>query len=367
MKIKKITLYHIGMKLKNPFVTSYGKVQEREGIIIEAEDNKGCIGWGECVAFDSPWYTEETVKTCWHICEDFLIPLVLKEPINHLDEVFEKFLPIRRNQMAKAAVEGAVWCLYAQSQNKTLSQVIGGVKKEIDIGIAIGIKPINKMLESIEKALQKGFKRVKIKIKPGIEHDLLSGIRREFSDLPLMVDANSAYSLHDLEFLKSLDQYNLMMIEQPLAGDDIIDHAKLQKRINTPICLDESIASYHDARKAVELGSCEVINIKIGRVGGISEAIRIHDFCRKNNTAVWCGGMLEAGVARAHSVAIASLPHFTLPSDTAGSSNYWEEDIIEPEIKVCDGKINISNENGLGYNVNRDRLESVTLHKKTYQ
>jgi len=366
MKIKRITLYHIKMQLKTPFVTSYGTVGDRDSIIVEVEDDKGFIGWGECVAFSAPWYTEETVKTCWHVMEDFLIPLLFQQAITHPREVLKLFLPIRRNQMAKAALEGAIWDLYANHQNLSLSKTIGGEKELINIGIAIGIKPIDEMVDSVKAALAEGYKRIKVKIKPGIEHELLQGIRKHFPEIPLMADANSAYSLKDLDLLKSLDEYKLMMIEQPLATNDIVDHAKLQKQINTPICLDESIVSYEDAQKAVELGSCKVINIKIGRVGGISEAKRIHDFCQQNHIAVWAGGMLEAGVARAHSVAIASLPYFILPADTAGSSNYWAQDIIEPEVVVHQGTINVPDKPGLGYNVNRKRLEQVMIQKKEF-
>ncbi|MFZ5944647.1 MAG: o-succinylbenzoate synthase [Bacillota bacterium] len=366
MKIKRITLYHIQMKLNTPFVTSYGTVQDRDSIIVEMEDKKGYIGWGECVAFSAPWYTEETVKTCWHIMEDFLIPLIFQQPITHPDEVLKRFLPIRRNQMAKAALEGAVWDLYANHQEMALSKVVGGEKESIDIGVAIGIKPLEEMLDSINAALTEGYKRIKVKIKPGIEHKLLQGIRKHFPDIPLMADANSAYSLNDIDLLKSLDEFKLMMIEQPLATDDIINHAKLQRQINTPVCLDESIVSYEDTEKAVELGSCKVINIKIGRVGGISEAKRIHDLCQKSNIAVWGGGMLETGVARAHSVALASLPYFILPADTAGSSHYWEQDIIEPEVVVNQGSIKVSDKPGLGYDINRKRLEQVTIQKKNF-
>lgn len=366
MIIKRVTLYHIQMKLITPFVTSYGTVQNRDSIIVEMEDDQEVIGWGECVAFSAPWYTEETVQTCRHIMEDFLIPLLFQQPLTHPDEVRQRFLPVRRNQMAKAALEGAVWDVYANHKKMPLSKVIGGGKEKIDIGVAIGIKPLEVMLDEIHAALAKGYKRIKVKIKPGIEHELLDGIRKNFSDIPLMVDANSAYSLDDIDLLKSLDEYQLMMIEQPLAVDDLTDHAKLQKMIKTPICLDESIVSYDDARKAVELGSCKVINIKIGRVGGVGEAKRIHDLCQHNDIAVWSGGMLEAGVARAHSVAISSLPQFILPADTGGSSRYWEQDIIEPEVEVHQGTIHVPDQPGLGYNINHKRLEQVTLEKKNF-
>lgn len=366
MIIKRVTLYHIQMKLKTPFVTSYGTVRERESIIVEMEDNQGVIGWGECVAFAAPWYTEETLQTCRHIMEDFLIPLLFKQPFNHPQDVRELFLSVRRNQMAKAALEGSVWDIYARHKKMSLSKVIGGEKEKIDIGAAIGIKPLEYMLDEISAVLAQGYKRIKVKIKPGIEHELLSSIRKHFENIPLMADANSAYTLADIDLFKSLDEYGLMMIEQPLAVDDLTEHAELQKLIETPICLDESIASYEDALKAVELRSCKIINIKIGRVGGINEAKRIHDLCQKNGIPVWNGGMLEAGVARAHSVAITSLPNFILPADTAASSRYWEQDIIEPEVVVNQGIIHLPNQPGIGYDVNRKRLEQVTVQKKSF-
>ncbi|MBS3976227.1 MAG: o-succinylbenzoate synthase [Syntrophomonadaceae bacterium] len=366
MQLKQVKLHQIRMKLNAPFVTSYGAVQDRESIIVEMEDDQGVIGWGECVAFSFPWYTEETLQTCRHMMADFLIPILFQQPLAHPDEVRQRFLPVRRNQMAKAALEGAVWDVYAKHKMMTLSKVIGGEKEKIDVGVAIGIRPLEMMLDEINNALAEGYKRIKVKIKPGLEHELLGGIRKHFPNLPLMADANSAYCLDDIDLLKSLDEYQLMMIEQPLGVDDLVDHAKLQKRIKTPVCLDESIVSYECAQKAVELGSCKVINIKTGRVGGISEAKRIHDLCQQNDIALWGGGMLEAGVARAHSVAIASLPYFTLPADTAGSSRYWEQDIIEPEVTVHQGAIHVSNQPGLGYHINRNRLEAVTVQKTTF-
>jgi O-succinylbenzoate synthase len=354
------------MRLITPFVTSYGTIQDRDSIIVEMEDEQGVTGWGECVAFIAPWYTEETVQTCRHMMADFLIPILFQKPLSHPNEVRQQFLPVRRNQMAKAALEGAVWDIYAKHKMMPLSKVIGGEKEKIDVGVAIGIKPLSVMLEEIHAALAEGYKRIKVKIKPGIEHELLGGIRRHLPNLPLMADANSAYSLDDIDLLKSLDEYQLMMIEQPLGVDDLIDHAKLQKRIQTPVCLDESIVSYDCAQKAVKLGSCKIINLKIGRVGGISEAKLIHDLCQQNDIALWGGGMLEAGVARAHSVAIASLPFFTLPADTAGSSRYWEKDIIEPEVTVHMGAIHVSGQPGLGYHINSNRLEEVTVQKTTF-
>ncbi|MDK2820231.1 MAG: o-succinylbenzoate synthase [Clostridia bacterium] len=365
--LKRIILRQIRMKLKAPFTTSWGSIQERDLVIVEIHNNEGLIGWGEGVAFSAPWYTEETIKTTWHMLEDFLIPILLKNKISHPQEVSCLFSKIRKNNMAKAAIEGAVWDLYAKSKKITLAEAIGGNKQKIEVGVAIGIKPVEQLLKQISFFIEQGYKRIKIKIKPGLERRFLEPIRENFPKIPLMVDANSAYTLKDINLLKVFDKYNLMMIEQPLAPDDIIDHAKLQKELQTPICLDESINSYEDARKAIELGSCKIINIKIGRVGGILEAKRIHDLCSEKGIPVWCGGMLESGIGRAHNIALTTLNNFILPGDTSGSCRYWEKDIIEPEVIVKNGVIEVPEKYGLGFNVNIHELEKVTIHKKVFE
>lgn len=367
ISISKVILHKLKMKLKSPFETSFGKFQEKEFFVVEVVDEIGRTGWGESVAFSSPWYSEETVKTNEHMMEDFLIPLLLKAPISHPNEVRERFLKIRRNPMAKAALEGAVWDLYARIQKVPLWKALGGTKKEIEVGVSIGIQPtVTDLLKLIESYLEEGYKRIKVKIKPGNDVEMLREIRKHFPNIPLMADANSAYGLKDIDHLKKLDEFHLMMIEQPLAHDDIIDHARLQKEIDTPICLDESIHSLEDAKKAVELGSCKIINIKIGRVGGLSEAIDIHHYCKSNDIPVWCGGMLEAGIGRAHNIALTTLDHFILPGDTSGSSRYWEEDIIEPEVTVNNGYISVPMDPGIGYKVNRQTLEKYTVDKKEF-
>ncbi|GAA0316224.1 o-succinylbenzoate synthase [Bacillus carboniphilus] len=365
--IKKITLHKLRMRLKNPFATSFGTLQDKEFFIIEMEDGEGNRGFGESVAFISPWYTEETVQTNEHIMRDFLIPLLFQQPINHPDEVTQIFSVIRRNNMAKAAIEGAVWDLFAKRENLSLSKALGGTKTEIDVGIAIGIQAsIPDLLHIIEEKVQQGYKRVKLKIKPGSDLEVLREVRSHFPDLPLMADANSAYTLQDIEHLKKLDDFNLLMIEQPLAHDDIVDHAILQKQLKTPICLDESIHSSDDARKAIELGSCRIINVKIGRVGGLTESKKIHDYCVTHDVPIWCGGMLEAGVGRAHNIALTSLDQFILPGDTAGSSHYWEQDIIQPEVVVQNGTIQVPDSPGIGYEINREALERFTIDRKVY-
>lgn len=350
--IKQLNLRKAEMRLKEPFSTSFGTLQDKEFFIIEVLDGEGNIGYGESVAFSAPWYTEETVKTTFHMIEDFLLPILKEHPVEHPDEVFELFRRIKGNNMAKAAVEGAIWDLYAKRKKLPLFRVLGGERKTIDVGISIGLKPtIKELLQTMEEALEKGYKRIKLKIKPGADIEMLREVREVFPDTPIMADANSAYTLADINHLKQLDELSLLMIEQPLAHDDIVDHAKLQKELHTPICLDESIRSLADAKKAAELGSCKVINIKIGRVGGLSEAKRIHDFCKENGIAVWCGGMLEAGIGRAHNIALSTLSNFVFPGDVSASSRYWEKDIIEPEVIVNDGVIQVPDNPGIGYEV----------------
>ena len=368
MNIKQIDIYLMEMKMKTPFSTSFGTVQNKKFYVVKAIDESGIVGWGEGVAFEAPWYTEETVETSLHMLEKFLIPLVLQRTIEHPNEVDSFFQSIRRNQMAKASIEGAVWDLFAKLQNKPLSSVVGGKRTAIDVGISIGIEPtIEKQLQVIEHYLLQGYKRTKVKIKPGWDVEVVKAIRERFGDIPLMVDANSAYTLQHIPLLKQLDPYNLLMIEQPLAYDDMVDHATLQREIQTPICLDESICSYEDARRAIEIGACQVINLKIGRVGGITQAIKIHDLCVQQGIDLWCGGMLEAGIGRAHNIAITTLSGFNLPGDTAASSRYWEEDIISPEVTVQNGIINVPVAPGIGYDVDERKLLKYCTSKRTYK
>ncbi|KGR90241.1 O-succinylbenzoate synthase [Ureibacillus massiliensis 4400831 = CIP 108448 = CCUG 49529] len=367
MKIIAITIRHLKMKLKQPFTTSFGTFVHKEFLLLEAKDESGIVGWGESVAFDSPWYNEETLKTTWHMLEDFLIPLILNKQISHPDEVSKLFKNIRKNNMAKSTIEGAVWDIYSQITNQSLAHALGGKKDKIEVGISIGIqKSLDEQMSVVEKAIQDGYKRIKVKIKPGWDVEVIRELRKNFPETPMMADANSAYTLQDAELLKQLDEFNLTMIEQPLASDDIIDHAVLQKQMNTPICLDESIHSVEDARKAIELGSCGVINIKIGRVGGITEAKKIHDLCEEKGIPVWCGGMLESGIGRAHNIALTTLSNFVLPGDTAGSNHYWEEDIILPEVITENGYITVPQVSGIGYKVNLEAIDKYTMATKYY-
>lgn len=368
MRLKRVTLRHLQMKLKTAFTTSFGTFKTKDFILVEVVDSDGAVGWGESVAFRSPWYSEETLKTNWHMLEDFLLPLLFREPVEHPDTLSTRFAPIRKNNMAKSAIEGAIWDLYAKKKGVSLSKVLGGEKQKIEVGISIGIQEsVNDLLSLIDKYAAEGYRRIKVKIKPGWDVDVLREVRRHFPEVPLMVDANSAYTLADLDLLKALDEFNLTMIEQPLAPDDIVDHAALQSQLATPICLDESIHSLEDARKAIELGSCKIVNIKIGRVGGLTEARKIHDFCKAHNVPVWCGGMLESGVGRAHNIAVTTLENFTMPGDTAASSRYWERDIIEPEITVHNGLITVPTGPGIGFDVNRRRVDEYTVAAKVYR
>jgi o-succinylbenzoate synthase len=368
MKITDITIRHLQMKLKAPFTTSFGTFTNKDFLLLEAKDQDGTIGWGESVAFHSPWYNEETLHTNWHMLEDFLIPLLLNKEINHPDEVSEIFAPIRKNNMAKSTIEGAVWDIYAQQTNQSLASALGGKKDKIEVGISIGIqKSIEDLVALVDEYVKEGYKRIKVKIKPGWDVEVMRTLRENFPNVAIMADANSAYRLEDAELLKQLDQFDLTMIEQPLASDDIIDHSHLQKMLNTPICLDESIHSLEDARKAVELGSTKIINIKIGRVGGLTEAKKIHDYCEAIGIPVWCGGMLESGIGRAHNVALTTLSNFILPGDTASSNRYWEKDIILPEVVAANGYIEVPKSAGIGYEVDREAVESFTVAKKHYK
>ncbi|PLR79421.1 o-succinylbenzoate synthase [Bacillus sp. V3-13] len=367
MNLKAIGLYVIKMPLKLPFSTHLGTVAEREAIIIEAIDSTGLKGYGEAVAFSSPWYTEETVQTCYHVLKDFLIPLLLDSDIIHPNQVDVLFKGIRRNHMAKAALETAVWDLYAKQKNMPLARLLGSTATTIPAGVVVGAKTAAAAIDQIEGYIEEGYSRIKVKISPDHDYALLAMIRGKFPDIQLMADANSAYTLDDVEKLKALDEFGLLMIEQPLGVDDIVDHAKLQKQLTTPICLDESIVSFDDARKAVELGSCQVINIKIGRVGGLKTALAIHDYCKDRGVPVWCGGMLEFGVSRAHNIAMAGLPGFTIPGDISSSSRYWEEDIIVPEVTVRNGAIEVPDQPGIGFEINYKRLKAACSFEEMFR
>jgi len=365
LEINKVVLRKMNLELKSPFQTSFGVQKERDFMIIELHSDNH-IGYGECVASAKPLYSEETVGTVELMLEEFLIPALMnKKDIKHPDELSEIFKPFRRNNMAKAALEGAYWDLFAKENNIPLYKALGGTKSEIEVGVSIGIqKSLEDLIKVVEGFVDEGYKRIKLKIQPGYDLDILEGIRKQFPNIDMMADANSAYTLEDIDLFKKMDNLNLMMIEQPLAHDDIIDHSKLQNEIKSSICLDESIHSLEDAKKAIELESCKIINIKIGRVGGLTEAKKIHNYCESKGIPVWCGGMLESGIGRAHNIAISSLPNFTLPGDTAASSRYWNEDIISPEVTVQNGTIQLPSSAGIGYEPNDTLMDKYTTSIK---
>ena len=366
MKIKEIKLHQLLMTMKNPFTTSFGTQQKRFFTIVEAIDEDGTSGFGECVSGEDPLYSEEFMDATLIALKKYFGPLVINKEISHPDEVWEIYKPFKRNNMAKASIEGAVWDLYAKKKGISLAEAMGGTKKEVDVGVSLGLEDTDELLlERIGEKVEEGYKRIKVKIKPGRDVEMVQKIREVYPDIPLMVDANSAYTLDDIDTLKALDEFNLMMIEQPLMAGDIIDHAKLQKQIKTPVCLDESIDSYESAAAAIELGSCEIINVKVGRVGGITQSIKIHDLAKKHNIPLWCGGMLEAGVGRLHNVAITALSEFVLPGDTASSSRYWFEDIITPEVVAENGVVKVSDKPGIGAEVDFGKMKQYLVKVDT--
>lgn len=366
LELERIELREIELPLKWPFETSFGRTTRRRIMIVRAFDKSGAYGYGECTAPEDPFYNHETIDTAWTIVTDFVGPILAAARIESADQVNDALARIRGNRMAKGGVEAAVWDLEARLAGKPLWQHIGGTHSEIACGVSIGLQPSTaELLEKVAREVEAGYQRVKIKIKPQQDVALVEAVRSKFTDIRLTVDANSAYSLANIELLKRLDQYSLMMIEQPLAPGDLVDHAKLQREINTPICLDESILTVADAKHAHELGSCRIINIKLGRVGGHAEARAIQEFCVRRGTPVWCGGMLESGVGRAHNIAMSTLEGFTLPGDVSASARYWEEDIIEPPVTVSPrGTITVQGGVGIGYEVNESRVESLVRRRE---
>ncbi|HEY5883767.1 MAG TPA: o-succinylbenzoate synthase [Pyrinomonadaceae bacterium] len=367
MNISSIELREIRLPLIHFFETSFGRTTERRILLVRVVDADGAVGWGECVAGEGPFYCEEWTETAWSTITTFLAPRVVGKEIASAGHAWHAMRAVRGNRMAKAAIETACWELEARRLNTPLWKHLGGTNREIACGVSIGIQDTPAaLMEKIEKELDAGYQRIKIKIKPGWDVDILREVRQRFPDIRLMGDANSAYTLRDVPLFKQLDQFDLMMIEQPLAYDDIFGHAELQKQIATPVCLDESIRSNEDARHAADLKACRIINVKLGRVGGHAEAKRVEQVCRDNSIPVWCGGMLESGIGRAHNIAMATLAGFTLPGDVSASSRYWEEDIIEPAVTVSsNGTITTPDGPGIGFEVNVDRIEELTVRKET--
>ncbi|HDI75118.1 MAG TPA: o-succinylbenzoate synthase [Thermoprotei archaeon] len=365
MEIESIELYHIRMKLAHPFETSFGRQVYRSCILVKVEDESGVEGWAECVAGRGPWYSYETVETAWHIIRDFIAPLVFKEKQVNPLTVNRVLSKIRGHNMAKASVEMAIWDAEAKIRKQPLSVILGGEKEKIESGVSIGIqKDIDYLLKRISMFLDQGYRRIKLKIKPGWDVEVVKRVRKEYPDIRIQVDANAAYTLRDLRVLLELDKLDLLMIEQPLGYDDLIYHSKLQSMLKTPLCLDESIKSPEDAVKANLLGSCRIINIKPGRVGGHRASLMIHDYCTLAGLGVWIGGMLETGIGRGHLVALASLPGINYPNDISASDRYYEEDIVEPPWTLNpDGTISVPNKPGIGIKVKTDLVEELALKK----
>jgi O-succinylbenzoate synthase len=367
MRIERIELRHIKMELVSPFVTSMGTEYDEEHIIVRVDCN-GITGWGESVAEGTPFYSYETVQTAWHILRDFLIPSILGKDLADVDEAIGLYDRVRGHMMAKAGLEAALWDAFAKARGISLSKILGGVRDKVDVGVSIGIQPsANELIKKVEGYLDEGYKRIKIKIAPGNDIQFVSALRKEFPGLLLQVDANSAYTLNDTDLFKRMDEYNLILIEQPLGYEDIFDHSKLQRELKTPLCLDESIHSLDDTRAAIELDSCRIINIKPGRVGGFTESKKIHDYCALMNIPVWHGGMLESGIGRAGNVALASLSNFTLPGDISASKRYYKEDIVVPEFVVNkDGTMYVPVKPGIGVDVDMKMLERVTVKRESF-
>jgi len=367
MKIESITLREIQMRLKSPFETSFGVTHDRRILLVEAI-SEGITGWGEVTAGENPHFNPETTETAWHVISDFIIPELIGNSIAAASEIPALIAGIRGHQMAKAGVENAFWDIEAQQKELPLWKLLGGTQAEIACGVSLGIRESpDALVRRIEQELRSGYQRIKLKIKPGKDIEYAAAARQHFPRVRLSVDANSAYTLADAKHLQQLDRFDLLMMEQPLAWDDIYSHAKLQPQIRTAICLDECINSAQHAQAAIEVRACRIINIKLGRVGGHSEAKRVHDVCKANNIPVWCGGMLEAGIGRAHNIAMSTLPGFTLPGDVSASARYWDEDIIEPEVEVTtQGTIRVPQIPGIGYAVRRDRIEKLTVRKKAW-
>ena len=368
MRIEFISLRELRMKLRAPFQTSFGTTVNRRILLVEV-GCEGATGWAEITTPEQPFYNAETTETAWHVFSDFIVPMALGKTVVAAADVPALLSGIRGNEMARAGLENAIWVLESLAKNQPLSALLGGSRHEIASGVSLGIQEdTGFLLATIEQELAAGYRRIKLKIKPGMDVHVIRKVREVYPDILLMVDANSAYRLEDAPVLKQLDSFNLMMIEQPLNWDDIYQHSMLQRQLDTPICLDECIHNAGHAQAAIETHACGVINLKLGRVGGHSEARRVHDVCLNRNIPVWCGGMLESGVGRAHNIAMSSLPGFVLPGDVSASRRYWDEDIIEPEIKVSEqGMIKVPQVPGLGYAVRLDRVKQLTVREREWR
>jgi O-succinylbenzoate synthase len=366
MRIDAIILRELHLPLVRPFETSFGVTRNRRILLAEIR-SEGLTGWGECTAGERPFFSAESTDSAWQVIVNELGPMLAAESPEHGGQCSRIFYKVRGNRMAKAALENAVWDLEAQREGVSLSHLIGGVRDVIPCGVSLGIQSsISELMDAIEKELAAGYQRIKLKCKPGWDVEVLEKVRSSWPGIQLSCDANSAYKLRDADHLVAFDAFDLMMIEQPLWHDDFYYHSMLQKRLQTPICLDESIRNRRDALASIEMESCRIINIKLGRVGGFSEAIAVHNAAQERGIPVWCGGMLESGIGRSHNIALSTLENFTLPGDVSASARYWAEDIIEPEVTVTEvGEIVVPDTPGRGYEVRTELVERLTVRKET--
>ena len=366
MIITSVELREIRLPLVHFFETSFGRTTERRILLVRVTDKDGAEGWGECTAGEGPFYSDEWTETAWHTIKTFLAPMTVGKESGTAAETWELMSAVRGHRMAKAAIETACWDLEAKNLGLPLWKHLGGTRKEIACGVSIGIQEtLAALIEKIETELASGYQRIKIKIKPGWDLKIIAQVRGKFPDIRLTADANSAYTIADVALFKQMDQFDLMMVEQPLAHDDIFNHAELQKQIKTPVCLDESIHSSEDAKHAIALQAGRFINLKLGRVGGHAQAKKVERVCGEKNVPVWCGGMLESGIGRAHNIAMSTLAGFTLPGDVSASSRYWTEDIIDPPVTVSSaGTITAPDKPGIGFGVNVSLVDRLTVRKE---
>ncbi len=368
MKIDAVELIALELPYVHFFETSFGREFDRRFILVKVQA-EGLTGWGECVAAEKPLYSEETTETSWHILKDFLIPTLFKTKTSEPAGFAQAVKPFRGNPMAKAGLELALWDLEAKARGVPLKRLYGGTQDEIVAGVSVGIEDtLDDLATRVDGYLREGYRRIKIKIKPGWDLEACAAIRRRFPDILLQVDANGAYSMADAETLRKLDAFNLLLIEQPFPPFDLWDHSRLQPQLRTPLCLDESILGEVTARQALEMGSCRIINIKVGRVGGPVEARRIHDLCQERDVPVWCGGMLESGIGRAHNLHLASLPNFKLPADLSASKRYYHQDLIDPEVELTErGTVKVPDGPGMGVNPVDKRIKEATLRREVFK
>jgi O-succinylbenzoate synthase len=368
MRIEEIEMRHLRMRLKSPFETSFGIEFDRDCVILCIR-GEGIEGWGECVASSFPGYNYETAGTAWHVLSDFFIPAILGDAITDVQKYRDRIAHYRGHNLARAGLEMALWDGLGKAKGQSLASMLGGVKLSVPVGVSIGLMQDQAaLLETVSDYIDQGYQRIKLKIKPGKDTEIVKAVRDVYPKWMLQVDANSAYTLSDAPIFRTMDDLDLVLIEQPLAEDDIIDHQKLQAQLKTALCLDESILCLRHAHQAIQLGACRIINIKPGRVGGLHEAVRIHDFCQSRDVPVWCGGMLETNIGRASNLALASLPGFTLPGDISASDRYYEVDIAEPSFSLNpDSTIDVPKDPGLGVQVDREALDGFTLRKETFK